>query len=101
MRNDPKISGTMPQDWRHRWQHAQRVLQSVEPDDTALIGIVTGGALPPIALPFARMSEFITIDGSQGEGGGQILRSSLALSMLSGQPFRIEKIRANRDNPGL
>jgi RNA 3'-terminal phosphate cyclase (ATP) len=47
------------------------------------------------------MSEFITIDGSQGEGGGQILRSSLALSMLSGQPFRIEKIRANRDKPGL
>jgi len=43
----------------------------------------------------------ITIDGSLGEGGGQILRSSLALSMITGTPFRIEKIRANRDNPGL
>ena len=43
----------------------------------------------------------ITIDGSFGEGGGQILRSSLALSMITGKPFRIEKIRANRDNPGL
>jgi RNA 3'-terminal phosphate cyclase (ATP) len=43
----------------------------------------------------------ITIDGSFGEGGGQILRSALALSMVTGTPFRIENIRANRDNPGL
>ncbi len=43
----------------------------------------------------------ITIDGSLGEGGGQILRSSLALSLVTGQPFRIEKIRAGRRNPGL
>lgn len=43
----------------------------------------------------------ITIDGSQGEGGGQILRSSLALSALTGQPFCIENIRAGREKPGL
>lgn len=43
----------------------------------------------------------ITIDGSFGEGGGQILRTSLALSLITGQPFRIEKIRAGRKNPGL
>ena len=43
----------------------------------------------------------LTIDGSFGEGGGQILRSSLALSMIMGTPFRIENIRANRDPPGL
>ncbi len=43
----------------------------------------------------------ITIDGSFGEGGGQILRSSLALSMVTGQPFRITNIRANRKRPGL
>jgi RNA 3'-terminal phosphate cyclase (ATP) len=30
----------------------------------------------------------ITIDGSQGEGGGQILRTSLALALVTGQPFR-------------
>lgn len=43
----------------------------------------------------------LTIDGSQGEGGGQILRSALTLSMLTGEPFRIEKIRAGRPKPGL
>jgi len=43
----------------------------------------------------------ITIDGSQGEGGGQILRTSLALSLVSGQPFRLEQIRAGRQKPGL
>lgn len=43
----------------------------------------------------------IIIDGSQGEGGGQILRSSLALSLVTGRPFRIEKIRAGRKKPGL
>jgi RNA 3'-terminal phosphate cyclase (ATP) len=43
----------------------------------------------------------IVIDGSQGEGGGQILRSSLALSVVTGKAFRIERIRANREKPGL
>jgi len=41
------------------------------------------------------------LDGSVGEGGGQILRTALALSALTGQPFEIEKIRANRRKPGL
>ena len=43
----------------------------------------------------------LTIDGSQGEGGGQILRTSLALSLVTGKPFRILKIRAGRKKPGL
>lgn len=43
----------------------------------------------------------LNIDGSQGEGGGQIIRSSLALSMCLGKPFQITHIRANRDRPGL
>jgi RNA 3'-terminal phosphate cyclase (ATP) len=41
------------------------------------------------------------IDGSQGEGGGQILRSALTLSMITGQPFRLTAIRAGRPKPGL
>jgi RNA 3'-terminal phosphate cyclase (ATP) len=43
----------------------------------------------------------IEIDGSSGEGGGQILRTSLALSLVTGQPFRLRKVRANRQRPGL
>src|ERR1051326_2537070 len=43
----------------------------------------------------------IIIDGSEGEGGGQILRTSLALSLITQQPFRIERIRAKRQKPGL
>ncbi len=43
----------------------------------------------------------LILDGSYGEGGGQILRTSLALALVTGKPFRIEKIRAGRKNPGL
>jgi len=43
----------------------------------------------------------ITIDGSAGEGGGQILRTALSLSLVTGTPFRIERIRAARKKPGL
>lgn len=43
----------------------------------------------------------ITIDGSSGEGGGQVLRTSLALSLVTGKPFRMERIRAGRAKPGL
>ena len=43
----------------------------------------------------------IHIDGSTGEGGGQILRTSLSLAMITGQPVRIEHIRARRPKPGL
>ena len=47
------------------------------------------------------MSEWITIDGSEGEGGGQILRSSLALAAITGRPVRFVDIRAKRRKPGL
>ena len=43
----------------------------------------------------------IELDGATGEGGGQILLSSLTLAMITGQAFRIKNIRANRSEPGL
>lgn len=43
----------------------------------------------------------LTLDGSAGEGGGQILRTALSLATVTGQPFRIEHIRARRLRPGL
>ena len=45
--------------------------------------------------------QMITIDGTFGEGGGQVLRTALSLAALTGSPFRIEKIRGKRRNPGL
>lgn len=47
------------------------------------------------------MSDVVTIDGSQGEGGGQMIRSSLALSIVTGRPVHITNIRAGRKKPGL
>lgn len=46
-------------------------------------------------------AETIEIDGSVYEGGGQIIRSSLALSVILKKPFAINSIRKNRPNPGL
>lgn len=43
----------------------------------------------------------ITIDGSEGEGGGQMVRNACALSLVTGEPFRINNIRAKRQKPGL
>jgi RNA 3'-terminal phosphate cyclase (ATP) len=52
-------------------------------------------------LAVSSSTRLITLDGSKGEGGGQILRTALSLSLLTGRPFRIVKVRANRDKPGL
>jgi RNA 3'-terminal phosphate cyclase (ATP) len=43
----------------------------------------------------------LAIDGSRGEGGGQVLRSALSLSIVTGQAFRMFNIRARREKPGL
>jgi RNA 3'-terminal phosphate cyclase (ATP) len=47
------------------------------------------------------MTTRIDIDGSFGEGGGQVLRTSLALSLLTGKPFHLSNVRARRARPGL
>jgi RNA 3'-terminal phosphate cyclase (ATP) len=43
----------------------------------------------------------VELDGSAGEGGGQVVRSALALSLVTGTPFRIVNVRAGRKRPGL
>ena len=47
------------------------------------------------------MAPLIPIDGAQGEGGGQVLRTALARSAVTGQGFEISNIRARRTRPGL
>ncbi|MFO7304361.1 MAG: RNA 3'-terminal phosphate cyclase [Gammaproteobacteria bacterium] len=53
--------------------------------------------MPQTPVPLA----MLVLDGSHGEGGGQILRSSLSLAICTQQAFRIENLRANRKPPGL
>jgi len=43
----------------------------------------------------------LSIDGSLGEGGGQVLRTSLALALITGRPFTLRNIRSRRTKPGL
>lgn len=45
--------------------------------------------------------DYVLVDGSRGEGGGQILRTAVAFSAILGRPVRVEKIRAGREVPGL
>ena len=47
------------------------------------------------------MGNLVTLDGSYGEGGGQILRTALTLSAITGRALRVNNIRANRDKGGL
>ena len=47
------------------------------------------------------MNEYLSIDGSLLEGGGQLIRSALAMSVIQQVPIHITKIRHNRSKPGL
>jgi RNA 3'-terminal phosphate cyclase (ATP) len=59
-----------------------------------------GGASSVSATPHPS-DKVVVLDGSRGEGGGQILRTALSLSLITGRAFRMVKIRANREKPGL
>lgn len=59
------------------------------------------GDVPLVTASTYPSERLVDLDGSHGEGGGQILRTALSLSLLTGLPFRMTSIRANRDQPGL
>lgn len=52
-------------------------------------------------MKIENLKNIVDIDGSYGSGGGQILRTSLALSLLTKRPFKLRHIRVKRKNPGL
>ena len=49
----------------------------------------------------SQTQSLLSIDGSLGEGGGQVLRTSLALALITGRPFTVTNIRSRRPKPGL
>ncbi len=61
---------------------------------------VAAGSSEILALGYPCLA-MIVLDGSMGEGGGQVLRTALALSLATGEPFRMHHIRARRPKPGL
>ncbi len=83
----------------------RRWVQHARHDDPAphraVEGASGGGPEGRFAVATGSAGGMIALDGSSGEGGGQILRSALTLSLLTGRAFRIRAIRANRDRPGL
>ena len=70
-------------------------------DDDGLTGVRLARRRGGIVSKSKDKNGLLVLDGSRGEGGGQILRTSLTLSLLTDRPFRLTDIRANRDKPGL
>jgi len=74
----------------YRWPISDTIRQSVAPN-----------RVHPSRVCIVMSDSMIELDGSDGEGGGQILRSALSLSILTGRPFKLTNIRARRSKPGL
>lgn len=66
-----------------------------------MVGLWSNSFLSGDVLPISMTDDVIEIDGGQGEGGGQVLRTSIALSALTGKDVAVKNIRAGRPRPGL
>lgn len=93
--------GGRPAEARKQWVYHGRHEAVASPHRPSPIAGERVGSILPLGGSWDVSSRLITLDGSEGEGGGQILRTALTLSLLTGKPFRMVKIRANRDRPGL
>ncbi len=108
------MDGGLPMDWHlrptdrtngpsaastKRWVRHARHEQGFQPHHE--VGEAGTARQRGVGVARTNADGLIILDGSTGEGGGQILRSALTLSLLTGRPFRITRIRANRAKPGL
>lgn len=96
----------MPSFWRQRRQASQsawHVCGQLSASKAELYSSRTGkrDRRRYQGSPSLKRADIVTIDGSYGEGGGQILRTALTLSAITSCPFRMSNIRATRRNPGL
>lgn len=85
----------------HRGRHEEDAADVASPPRRAAAEEGTAVRSPVGRVVSSQSGSALVIDGSAGEGGGQILRTSLALSVLTGAPFVLENIRAGRKKPGL
>ncbi len=84
-----RVGGASPRRWIAHPGHATVSQAHVVPP------------VPSKALRSVMSDSLVILDGSVAEGGGQILRTALTLSLLTGRPFRMINVRANRSKPGL
>lgn len=92
-----RARGDSRKKWVAHGAHLDRSAPYLQGSDSLSRSPTTAAAFKPMTSD----QDEIQLDGGHGEGGGQILRTALTLSLLTGKPFRIERIRANRAKPGL
>src|SRR5262249_10333435 len=86
-----------------RWPRAPRhgPRSAAAPPDGPRAGYYSRELPAGVCSPAGMSDSLLELDGSFGASGGQILRTSLALSLLTGRGFHLHNVRAGRPKPGL